>query len=238
MLVCDLSLPTPAGNLALDEALMEQCESSGLEVLRFWESPQHFVVVGYANRVESEVNLTFCRAAEIPVLRRCTGGGTVIQGPGCLNYSLVMQIKGPGPLSTITGTNSFVLGRHSDALTPLLKRPVRREGDTDLAVGGIKFSGNAQRRGRAALLFHGTLLLGLDLKWIGKALPMPSRQPTYRNNRPHGAFVANLGVDRESVKAALTAAWSAAGALKKVPIGRAEELAKEKYDRHEWNFKF
>src|SRR5688572_6131078 len=91
----DLTFPTPAENLACDEALLDLCEAGFAdEVLRFWESPTHFVVVGYGNKVDSEVEVAACRADGIPILRRCTGGGTVLQGPGCLNYSLVLRIEG------------------------------------------------------------------------------------------------------------------------------------------------
>ena len=82
----DLTIPSPAENLACDEALLDWCESGdGVECLRFWESPEPFVVVGYANKVETEVNVAACEARKIPILRRCSGGGTVVQGPGCLN---------------------------------------------------------------------------------------------------------------------------------------------------------
>ena len=58
MKVLDLTLPTPAENLACDEALLDAAESgAGGEALRFWESPVHFVVVGYANKVATEVNV-------------------------------------------------------------------------------------------------------------------------------------------------------------------------------------
>src|SRR6266404_876476 len=85
----DLTLGTPAENLACDEALLNMCEE-GLEgeILRFWEPKETFVVVGYANQAAREANLEACRAGNVPVLRRCSGGGTVLQGLGCLNYSL------------------------------------------------------------------------------------------------------------------------------------------------------
>src|SRR5689334_4969218 len=87
----DLTLSSPSLNLALDEALLDQCEEgSSDEVLRFWEPREPFVVLGYSNKVLSEVNLSYCRENNIPVLRRTSGGGTVLQGPGCLNYSLVL----------------------------------------------------------------------------------------------------------------------------------------------------
>ena len=55
------------------------------------------MVVGYANQVEVEVNVPACTARGIPILRRCSGGGTVVQGPGCLNYAVVLRITADGP---------------------------------------------------------------------------------------------------------------------------------------------
>ena len=69
----DGTYPTPAENLACDEALLNLCEEGrGGEVLRFWEPREPFVVVGYANRAAREVDLDACRTRGIPVLRRCS----------------------------------------------------------------------------------------------------------------------------------------------------------------------
>src|SRR5256885_16505266 len=90
----DLTFATPAENLACDEALLDWFEQDGGPgVLRFWEPPDYFVVVGYGNAVAAEVNVPACETRNIPILRRCTGGGTVLQGPGCLNYSLVLEVN-------------------------------------------------------------------------------------------------------------------------------------------------
>src|SRR5262245_41894061 len=110
---CDLTLPAPAENLACDEALLDLCEAGlGRELLRFWEPAQYFVVAGYANKIASEVNLPFCQKEDIPVLRRCTGGGTVLQGSGVLNFSLILATNHSAPLHGITAANNFILGRH------------------------------------------------------------------------------------------------------------------------------
>src|SRR5258708_4722571 len=94
MYFCDLTFPSPEENLACDEALLESAEAGpGFELLRVWEPAAYFVVVGYANKAAAEANLPFCKANDIPVLRRCTGGGTVLQGPGCINYSLILRIS-------------------------------------------------------------------------------------------------------------------------------------------------
>ena len=105
----DLTLPTPAENLACDEALLDAAEVGERgEALRFWESPEHFVVVGYANKVATEVNVAACEARGIPILRRCSGGGTVVQGPGCLNYALVLRITDNGPTQSISSANQSI----------------------------------------------------------------------------------------------------------------------------------
>jgi lipoate-protein ligase A len=235
----DVTLPTPEANLACDEALLDCCEA-GLceEVLRFWEPSQYFVVVGYSNQAAAEANLTFCRQQSIPVLRRCTGGGTVLQGPGCLNYSLLLRLDGTHPVRNISAANNFIMTRHRDALTALLRAPVEQQGHTDLAVGGLKFSGNAQRRNKNYLLFHGCFLLHLDIDLVEKALNQPSRQPEYRSNRPHKDFLINLNVPGRVLKSALAKTWDANRVLPQLPAERIERLVREKYGVAEWNMKF
>jgi lipoate---protein ligase len=236
---CDLTLQTPEENLACDEALLEFCEEhDNCEVLRLWQPAQYFIVVGYADRAGTEVNLEFCRQYTLPVLRRCSGGGAVLQGPGCLNYSLVLRIDSTAVLRSISGTNSFILRRHQDTLAALLQAPVEMKGHTDLAIGGLKFSGNAQRRRRNCLLFHGCFLLHLDLALLEKVLPLPSRQPDYRLGRSHRDFLINLSIAPLLLKQALIRSWAADEPLPDVPLDRISSLAREKYSRDEWNFKF
>jgi lipoate-protein ligase A len=234
----DLSLPTPEGNLACDEALLEQCED-GLagETLRVWESSQYFVVVGYANRVSTEVNVPFCRENGLAILRRCSGGGTVLQGRGCFNYALILRIDPSGPCRSVTATNQFVLERQRAILEGLLGRPVRVRGQTDLALGELKFSGNSQRRKRRALVFHGSFLLDFDISLIERALLMPSKEPDYRARRSHSEFLRNLRVPAGEVARALQRGWEADTPAGEVPIKRIRELAREKYASHEWTWR-
>ena len=77
----DLTLPTPAENLACDEALLDWCDggASAEGILRLWEAREPFIVLGYANHAAAAADLDACRAHGIPVLRRCSGGGAVLQ---------------------------------------------------------------------------------------------------------------------------------------------------------------
>src|SRR5215203_1570204 len=107
----DLSLPTPAQNLAFDEAVLEWVEEkhSGSEFLRLWESTQTMVVVGRSSRVEKEVNVQYCRQERIPILRRSSGGAAIVTGPGCLMYALVLSYVVRPELKDITRAHSFIL---------------------------------------------------------------------------------------------------------------------------------
>jgi lipoate-protein ligase A len=236
----DLTLPSPAENLACDEALLDWCEENGdEEVLRFWESPEFFVVVGYANKIASEVNVGNCGAKQIPVFRRCSGGGTVLQGAGCLNYALVLRIAENPPTASISSANQFIMERNRAAIETLLPEfKISISGHTDLAIGGSKFSGNSQRRRKKFLLFHGTFLLNFGLPLVSELLQMPSKEPDYRQKRSHGEFIANLNLPADKVKAALAKTWNANEELSNPPLQLISKFAHEKYATSEWNFKF
>ena len=235
----DLTLDTPAANLAADEALLDAAEAEESEaadgVLRFYESPVHFIVVGYGNRIAAEVDVAACAADGVPILRRVSGGGTVVLGPGCLAYALVLPVDLDPQLETVTGANRFIMERNRAALAALTGRPVAVQGHTDLAVANLKFSGNAQRRRRRTLLFHGTFLLHFDLACVGRWLRHPSAEPVYRNGRDHSAFVMNLGLSPAAVKTALGRAWEATVGYGQ-PIGEAvARLMRDRYSRPEWH---
>ena len=243
MQILDHTLPTPAENLAADEALLDACETGNSgETLLFWEPRETFVVVGYANKIATEVNVAACAAKKIPILRRCSGGGTVVQMPGGLNYSLILQISEDGPTRSISSANQFIMEKNRTAIASLNPQPstlnISVQGHTDLCLGDLKFAGNSQRRRKKFLLFHGTLLLNCDLSLVGELLPMPSLQPDYRASRSHEEFVTNLNLAAEKVKAALAKEWNANEELKNPPLEEISKLAREKYATREWNFKF
>jgi lipoate---protein ligase len=127
--------------------------------------------------------------------------------------------------------------RHTAALSKLLGRAVEWRGCTDLALDGRKFSGNAQRRARHSLLFHGTFLLNFDLQLVSQVMPQPSRQPEYRAGRAHGDFLVNLGVSADAVRQSLRAVWSAEeGSLPELQE-RVAALVREKYGQDAWNLR-
>jgi lipoate-protein ligase A len=245
----DISLPTPAQNLAFDEALLEWAEENagGGECLRLWESPQPMVVVGRSSRVATEVNEGFCRRERIPILRRSSGGAAIVAGPGCLMYALVLSYAVRPELKDITRAHSFILKQLATSLGPLLSHAgtITCAGTSDLAlrdekdVGSArKFSGNSLRVKRTHLLYHGTLLYAFNFGLIEKCLRMPPRQPDYRNARPHGEFVMNMPATRQQLAGAVIAAFPMASAPGDVSMSRVDKLVAERFGNERWNYEF
>jgi lipoate---protein ligase len=196
----------PAANVALDEALLERADG---EYLRLWESSAPVVVLGRSAPIEREVDISACAAAGVPVVRRPSGGQTVLIGPGCLMYAVVLDLQTRPELAAIDRAHQFVLGKMLAALRPLAPN-IEIAGTSDLVLAGDpshKFSGNALRLKRTHLLYHGTLLYDFDLALVERLLTTPVRQPTYRAERSHREFLTNFPASRNEIEAAIRRGW-------------------------------
>jgi lipoate-protein ligase A len=239
MLLLDLTLDSAAANVALDEALLSWAESRAdgedNEVLRFWESPTPAVVIGRSSRVDDEVFVERCRGAEVPIIRRCSGGAAIVAGPGCLMYAVVLDIVKSPQLAMIDSAHRFVLGRLADAIRGT-DVPVEVQGHSDLTTLGRKFSGNSLRVTRSQVLYHGTVLYDFDLGLIARYLYEPPRQPDYRDRRHHREFICNVSASSAALRGALVHQWKANIDLEKWPQFQTGQLLEQKYGADSWNF--
>ena len=235
----ELTLDEPANNLALDEARLETAESltSGsdqdLEVLRVWEPTRPCVVLGRSSRVGQEVRLDECRARSIPVLRRASGGATIVTGPGCLMYAVLLSYQRLPELRLLDRAHSYVMERQREAVSRL-GFECTVQGICDLTWTSRKFSGNSLRCRRHFLLYHGTLLYDFPLDLLSACLGTPERQPDYRERRSHLEFVTNLPASREDLISALRSVWEAEEPIREWPAEMTKQLAATKYSRLEW----
>jgi len=244
MFFLDLTLPTPPENLALDEALLDQVAWAGLAVrsdgishagesLRIWEAPHHAVVLGASSRYRTEANVTACAADGVPIERRASGGAAIVAGPGCLMYAVTLSYAARPELRPIDAAHRFVQERLVAALAELCD-DVAAAGTSDLIFRGRKFSGNALRCKRHALLYHGTLLYDFPLEYLPRYLGTPPRMPSYRSNRPHEDFVTNVPLLRRELIAVLCTAFAATEPLTTWPTAATARLTREKYETAEW----
>jgi lipoate-protein ligase A len=206
MILFNHSYNTPKENLAIDEALLRLVDTGHYQegICRIWESMDHFVVLGLSKKIDDDVHLEACKRDGIPILKRCSGGGTVLQGPGCFNYGFILPMNYNLDLAGIGTTTSCILSMVQERLEPMISKTEQR-GISDLVINNIKFSGNAQRRLKNAILFHGTILYDFDLSLISTYLKEPPIQPDYRKKRPHHQFIRNVSASHSALMGAFIA---------------------------------
>lgn len=199
------TLSEAAADLHLDDLLLEAVDRGEPECLRLWQRPAPAVVMGAGGRWRDEVDRAACEAAGVPVLRRRSGGGTVLLGPGCLMVSLALSLERRPAWRDIQRSQAELGAQLAEALA-LPELAVR--GGSDLALGARKISGSAQRRKQRALLHHITLLCRGSEPLIAQMpalLPHPPREPDYRAGRAHDGFVATLPLTCDEAAARLAA---------------------------------
>lgn len=233
----EFTLDDAAADVALDDYLLQTTEDEDAPpILRLWELSHPAVIVGRSNRVEQNVNVAACRADGVPIIRRSSGGGTVLLGPGSLVYSLILRVDSGSRLVDIDSTTRLIMNRIRDAVQNLLPG-VRCEGVSDLAIDSLKVSGNSQRWLRRTVLHHGTFLYQFDLPLIERYLGTPERVPKYRVNRSHREFLRNIPLSREDLVDALVETWDARLAMPMPDLEAVQLAARERYRNDDWNFR-
>ncbi len=168
------------------------------------------------------------------VFRRISGGAAIVAGKGCLLYAVMLSLKKRPHLAMVDVTHEYVMQQMVAALKPLASG-LTYAGTCDLVIDQRKVSGNSLRVRREWLLYHGTLLLDMDLSKIDRYLNHPPREPEYRKHRRHHEFVANLGCTACDATRNLKRQWQAASSAVALPLESAGELAEQKYLQDNWN---
>ena len=240
MFYWDHAYPSPEANLAFDEAILEAMDtgespSAGetgslddpqeWELLRLWEMPHRCVVIGRSSKIAQEVHVESCRRDGIPVLRRMSGGASIVAGPGCLMFSLLISLNKRPSCRALDEAHREVMGRVREAVQAALvdaglEMQVAIQGVCDLTIGNRKISGNALRIKRHWMMYHGTVLVNMPLEWISEYLATPPKRPEYRGDREHSRFVTSLAEQisqsdttierlRESIAREMITKWQA-----------------------------
>jgi lipoate-protein ligase A len=231
-------LTDPEDHLALDEALLLEAEQGGgADALRVWEFSRHVVVAGRGTRVSQEIDQPLCQSRGIPILRRCSGGASVVGGPGCLMYSVVLGFDRRDALRRIDVAHQYVMTHVLRALRCQIA-DAEFQGTCDLTWQDRKCSGNSLRIARRHLLYHGTILYDFDLSWIARCLKQAPRQPEYRQGRDHESFTGNVPIDSDQFSADLCAIFGAEGRIDAESLrGRIRQLREQRYDDPAWHFR-
>ena len=154
-----------------------------------WRPDKMYIILGASNRAEEALFLDNVRQDAITVMKRPSGGQTVMLTPNNLIIAAVFSDKNiMKPKEVFIMLNKLIISSIEEAgITDLSQR-----GISDIAIDGKKILGSAIYRNKDKLLYHAVLNLGEPASTFERYLKHPSREPDYRNGRNHAEFVTSL----------------------------------------------
>ena len=154
-----------------------------------WIPDKTYIVIGRANNPSDSVNLDIAQKDNIPVLKRPSGGESVVLSPN----TLVISVK-------ITDDNSLKTHKYFQiineqiisALQNIGVNNLNMKGISDISIGNLKILGSSIYRKKETIFYHAVLNVSEEIELIEKYLKHPKREPDYRNGRNHSEFVTSL----------------------------------------------
>jgi lipoate-protein ligase A len=229
-------------------------------------APRRAIVLGISGKPHRLINVAAAHEDDVLVIKRFTGGGTVVVDADTQFVSLVMNGDAipnvplfPRPLMRwtgdlyggVVGTNDdsgvfrdlpnwrlhqddYVVETRSELKSDMNDRATSRDDRVDVSETKsflMKVGGNAQSISKTRFVHHTSFLWDFDIDTMKKYLTVPEKQPAYRENRSHGAFLAPLSrwiEDRNALRDRLPGALRARGlVVREASLADAEAAALE-----------
>ena len=143
------------------------------------------VIIGRNQDLRSEVDLEYCNAKGINIVRRKSGGGCVYADRGNLMISYITPRKG------VDDVFPFFMNRLAGVLRDCGVNAMVT-GRNDILVGGRKVSGSAFFVHPGASIVHSTLMFNVDLDVLERAITPSAEKLSRHAVRSVRQRVANL----------------------------------------------
>ncbi|KAG9451360.1 hypothetical protein H6P81_011325 [Aristolochia fimbriata] len=147
------------------------------------------IVMGTSGNPSELIEIESVLREGIPVIRRFSGGGTVIVDEGTIFVTLICGKDAvpdlqPYPRSIMSWTGELY-GKAFEGTADFRLR------ENDYVFGDLKFGGNAQSITKDRWLHHTSFLWDYDVRNM-TYLRMPRRRPEYRRARNHKEFLCAM----------------------------------------------
>jgi|688.fasta_scaffold13698_12 lipoate-protein ligase A len=170
--------------LQLEEALL-RADQRNWCLLNSHSSPA--IVMGISGKADLLIDRAFYLQKPLPLIRRFSGGGTVVVDENTLFVTFILNKKDTG-ISNCPRKVMEWTGEIYRSSLPELDFQIR---ENDYTLGDKKFGGNAQYMQKDRWLHHTSLLWDYDPQKMDYLL-YPPKTPAYREKRPHTDFLCKL----------------------------------------------
>ena len=244
-----------AMNMAIDEAILIAQKEHPIPTLRFYDWKTPAFSFGYFQDIAAEVDVEACRADNIELVKRMTGGGTVVHGWD-LTYTLILPrytsemrvsdayqhigenlVKAFEKLGIPAKSYSATADLSQSTQNICLTNPAEH----DVMYNDKKLAGVSVRRNRCGVMFQGYISLDMPpdpiLKRVSKNPEI--QQMLYENS----AAINNTGhyISRSDLIRAICETFEVGitfnmGKLLNTEKEQAKTLVNTKYATTDWNF--
>jgi lipoate-protein ligase A len=166
--VIDTGIREGRRQIAFDQAMIDARKAGSIpDSIRFLRFPPT-VLVGRHQALSREIRIEYCRANDIAIARRITGGGAIYFDEGQLGWELVFDRATLGIASL--GELARAICEAAAAGLSRLGIDARYRPRNDIEVDGRKLSGTGGFFDDDTLFYQGTVLVDLDAARMAAAL--------------------------------------------------------------------
>ena len=242
-----------AMNMAIDESIMMAQFNVPNPTLRFyeWESPAYSL--GYFQDIASEVDVDLCFTEGIELVKRMTGGGTVIHGWD-LTYTLILprenrEMRISEIYKSIGRDLKLALSKlrvQTDINLTMTETSSQNNcliniAEHDVICDGNKVAGVSVRRNRNGFLFQGYMSLDIPPEFM---LRNASMDPIVQEQLLHESSAINKdgrSIQKEDLITVISDTLDfniefTVDELTDIEMNKAFDLADSKYRTNAWNF--
>ncbi|KAG7380121.1 hypothetical protein PHYBOEH_011580 [Phytophthora boehmeriae] len=178
--------------LRIEEALFRVEKKRNWFIYNDEHSPAT-IVMGISGKPEQLLHQDAVKRDGIPVLKRFSGGGTVIVDHSTVFTTFICNTK---DFPQVKAFPREIMAWSSDFFSPFFSRLCNENlkfslREDDYVFNDRKFGGNAQSLSKGRWLHHTSFLWDFDPRNM-EYLTNPARQPKYRQQRSHLEFLCPL----------------------------------------------